>query len=96
MKALRNQPLTLYSPTASLLRLSSTKSFSYGLRPLHTLQLCVKVPIIERRDITGAAGIMRVAVRAVAREVASLQQQNDVRKRCRYLYNIFYFQLAQK
>jgi hypothetical protein len=44
-------------------------------------------PIIERRrGITGAAGIMRAA----AREVASLQQQSDVRKQRRYLYNIFY------
>jgi hypothetical protein len=54
-------------------------------------------PIIERRrGITGAAGTMRAAARAVAREIASLQQQSDVRKRRRYLYNIFYFQLAQK
>jgi hypothetical protein len=49
-------------------------------------------PIIERRrGITGAAGTMRAAARAVAGEVASLQQQSDVRKRLRYLYNIFYF-----
>src|SRR2546429_9966498 len=48
MKALRNQPPTLYSPTANLLRLCHPLNLSHmtapGLRPFHTLHPCVKVP----------------------------------------------------